>query len=50
MPIFFINTYILHTFRSLKYIPLYRYAKYDVSRFDFEFALQKEKAISLHGY
>ena len=29
----FINTYLLHTFGSLKYIPFYRYAKYDVSRF-----------------
>ena len=40
----FINTYLLHTFGSQRYIPFNRYAKYDFLHFDFEFKISNQLA------
>ena len=40
----FINTYLLHTFGSQRYIPFNRYTKYDFLHFDFEFKISYQLA------
>ena len=40
----FINTYLLHTFGSQRYIPFNRYTKYDFLHFDFEFKISNQLA------